>query len=282
MLEVVGFLLGSVLGSFGLVLAERSLKNQSFGGRSKCGYCKHTLSAIDLFPIFSYIFLRGKCRYCKKKIGIEYVIVEIAMGLIIGFLFLEKFSPDLIFKTFFITILVALFITDIKKMFIPDRITYPAIVISLAYLILVTIYKVGYLFHYLSQSRVGQLLLPPHTDYFQRHALITAYPLLSGLAMAVLIGGFFTFLIYITKGKGMGGGDVKLGALMGLVLGFPNALVALMTAFISGAIFSLGLIALRKKHFGQSIPFGPFLVFGSLVALFWGNEIIEWYLRLSM
>ena len=99
--------------------------------------------------------------------------------------------------------------------------------------------------------------------------------------MGLLIGGFFWALIIITKGKGMGGGDVKLGAFMGLMLGFPQSLLAIVLSFISGAIFSIFLIIFGKKHFGQAIPFGPFLVFGSLVSLFWGNLIIDWYLHLG-
>ncbi|KKR41421.1 MAG: Type 4 prepilin-like protein leader peptide-processing enzyme [Candidatus Daviesbacteria bacterium GW2011_GWC2_40_12] len=79
----------------------------------------------------------------------------------------------------------------------------------------------------------------------------------------------------------MGGGDVKLGAFMGIILGFPQALLALMLAFFTGAIFSLFLIILGKKSFGQSIPFGPFLVLGSLTALFWGDQILDWYLHLG-
>jgi len=300
MLEVVGFLLGTVLGSFGLVLAERSLKNQSFGGRSKCGHCKHTLSVLDLFPVFSYIFLRGKCRYCHKGIGVEYLLVELVMGLLVGYLFWQAFSnfkfeifnlnsnfkfiifiTDLLFKTFFITVLCVLFITDFRKMFIPDRIVIPAIKISIVYLIVITVSKIGFLYYYLGQTAIGKLLLPPHSDYFARHALMTADPLIYGIGMALVLAGFFYFLIVITKGKGMGGGDVKLGAFMGLVLGFPNALLALILAFTSGAIVSLFLILFGKKHFGQHIAFGPFLVLGSLVALFWGKEIINWYLSLS-
>lgn len=88
-------------------------------------------------------------------------------------------------------------------------------------------------------------------------------------------------LIFVTRGKGMGGGDVKLGALMGLVLGFPQSILAVILAFLSGAIISLILIFGGKKHFGQTIPFGPFLVLGSLITLFWGMQIIDWYLHLS-
>lgn len=287
---LIGFFIGTALGSFVLVLAERSLTNKSFWGRSYCPHCKKSLQWYDLLPIISYILIGGKCRYCKKTISIEYLLVEVVMGLLIGFLFwsfdfaqdrLFMLLPDLIFKTFFITILAALFLTDLKKMLIPDRIVLPAILISTIYLLAITIIKASYLYYYLSQTPIGQKLLPPHSDYFLRHALVAAQPFFGGILMAVLIGTFFWTLIIITKGKGMGGGDVKLGALMGLALGFPLSLVALIMAFLLGAVISLILITLGKKHFGQSIPFGPFLVLGSITSLFWGNHIIDWYLKLG-
>ncbi|MDP2684048.1 MAG: A24 family peptidase, partial [bacterium] len=146
----------------------------------------------------------------------------------------------------------------------------------------ITVIKVIFLYYFLNQTRIGQLLLPPYSDYFQRHALLAAEPLFWGILMALLIGGFFYGLIVVTKGKGMGGGDVKLGAFIGLVLGFPLALLSIFLAFILGAFFSIFLIILGKKHLGQSIPFGPFLVLGSLIALFWGNKIVDWYLHLQI
>lgn len=284
-----GFVIGTILGSFVKVLADRSLNKRSFWGRSYCPKCKHKLHWYDLFPIFSYFLLRGQCRYCGKKISTEYLLVEVVMGILIGFLFFQSFSNfsfptsllELLFKTFFITILAALFLTDIKKMLIPDRIVFPAIWISTGYLVAITIYKIGYLYYYLSQSLIGQKLLPPYSDYFQRHALITAEPLFGSILSAILIGGFFMALILVTRGKGMGGGDVKLGALMGLVLGFPQSILAVILAFLSGAIISLILIFGGKKHFGQLIPFGPFLVLGSLITLFWGQQIIDWYLHIK-
>lgn len=278
---LIGFLLGSILGSFCLVLADRSLTSDVFWGRSYCPHCKKKLRWYDLFPIISYIFLQGRCRYCQKKISLEYLLVEVGMGVLIGLLFWQSFdSPavagslrinfqfsilllDLLFKTFFITILATLFLTDLKKMLIPDRISLPAIWISLAYLVGVTIYKVGYL------------------PYFQRHALMIALPLLGSILSAFGIALFFTLLIVITRGKGMGGGDVKLGALLGLALGFPLSLVAVVLSFLTGAAVSIFLIITGKKHFGQAIPFGPFLVLGSLISLFWGNLIIDWYLHLG-
>lgn len=256
---VIGFILGIILGSLVKALADRSLANESFLGRSYCPKCKHKLHWYDLFPILSFISTSGKCRYCHKKIGVGYPLVEIVMGILTGFLFWQSFQSsalifDLIFKTFFITILATLFLTDIREMFIPDRIILPSIVISIIFLIIITAIK-------------GRGL--------------TAEPLLSSVLMGLLIGGFFMALIIVTRGKGMGGGDVKLGAFMGLGLGFPGSLIALIIAFLSGAIVSLILIISGKKHFGQVIPFGPFLVLGSLAVLFWGNQILNWYLRLG-
>ncbi len=299
----LGFIIGTILGSFAKAIADRSLTKRSFRGRSYCVSCKKTLNWYDLFPIFSYVFLKGKCRYCRKEIGSEYLLVEVITGILVGLLFYLQasnfqsfdslwslrtsfqfsiFILDLIFKTFFITILAVLFITDIRKMFIPDRVVIPAIGITLIYMVANTIYKVGYLYYYLSQSSLGKLLLPPHSDYFQRHAQITTQPLIGGVLMGMAIGGFFWALIIITKGKGMGGGDVKLGALMGLALGFPNSILALMIAFLSGAIISIILILFKRKGLKSVVPFGPFLVLGSLVALFWGNNIVDWYLKLSI
>lgn len=297
---LVGFLLGTVLGSFVKALADRSLKNRSFWGRSYCPNCKKVLQWYDLLPILSYLWLGGKCRYCGDKISLEYLLVEVGMGILLALLFaqqisnqfsilnyqfsilsLDLISLDLIFKTFFITVLAILFLTDLKKMFIPDRVVIPAIWVSITFITFITIIKIIYLYYSLSKDSLGKLLLPPHTDYFQRHALMAAEPLFGSLAMGFLIGGFFWLLIIITRGKGMGGGDVKLGSLIGLALGFPLSLVALMVAFLSGAVVSLGLIVSGKKHFGQHIPFGPFLVLGSLAALFWGQKILDWYLKLG-
>ena len=296
---ISGFVLGAIIGSFIKALADRSLKNKSFWGRSYCENCKHKLNWYDLIPIISFIIIRGKCRYCRKKISPEYLIIEVVVGLLTGFLFWQYFQKfpisviiegsifsfpvltsllDLLFKVFFISVLTALFLTDMKEMLIPDRIVLPAILVSFFYQISITLYKIGYLYYSLNQTILGRKLLPPFSDYFQRHALIIAEPLFGSILMAILIGGFFMSLIIITKGKGMGGGDVKLGILMGLALGFPYSLAALVLAFFSGAVAAVILLFARKKHFGQSIAFGPFLVLGSLLILFSGDLIISWYL----
>ncbi len=297
-----GFLIGIILGSFVKALADRSLIKKSFWGRSYCPKCQHKLAWYDLFPVFSYITLRGKCRYCHKRIGNEYLLVELGMGLLVGFLFWQAFRNfqfsifnfqsvynfqfsiflfELFSKTFFIAVLGVLFLTDLKKMFIPDRIVLPAIVIGFIFNIVITATKVGYLYYSLWWTAVGRLLLPPNSEYFQRHALQIAQPFFWSFLTGIIIGGFFLSLIILTRGKGMGGGDVKLGAFMGIMLGFPQALFALVLSFLTGAIFSIGLIITGKKHFGQTIPFGPFLVLGSLIMLFWGQDIVNWYLNLG-
>ena len=297
-----GFLFGMVLGSLVKALADRSLGRKSFWGRSYCPKCRHKLAWYDLFPILSYILISGRCRYCRKKIGIEYLLVEAGMGILMAFLFWQSFSNfkfqisnfqsifnfkflifnfELIFKAFFITVLAILFLTDLKKMLIPDRIVLPAIWIGISSLLIITLYKIGYLYLFLSQTPLGQRLLPPQSAYFQRPALIAAESFLGAVATGLLIAGFFMSLIIITRGKGMGGGDVKLGVFMGVMLGFPQAFFALVLSFLTGALFSVGLIVSGRKHFGQTIPFGPFLVLGSLIILFWGRQIVDWYLYLG-
>ncbi|OGE19384.1 hypothetical protein A2967_01340 [Candidatus Daviesbacteria bacterium RIFCSPLOWO2_01_FULL_41_32] len=306
-----GFVLGTILGSFVKALADRSLIQKTFTGRSYCPGCKHSLAWYDLFPVLSYLSTGGKCRYCHKKIDVEYLLVELGMGILVGFLFWQTFKNfqfsilnlqsifnfqfskilesqallvftfDLIFKIFFIIILAILFLTDLKKMFIPDRIVIPAIWIGITSLLVITLYKIGYLYYSLTQSPLGQKLLPPYSDYFPRHALTASEPFWGSIITGLLIGGFFMSLIIITRGKGMGGGDVKLGAFMGIMLGFPQAIFALVLSFFTGAVFSVILIMVGKKHFGQTIPFGPFLVLGSLIMLFWGGDIINWYLNLG-
>lgn len=230
----------------------------------------------------------------------EYLVVEVVMGILIGFLFWQQFQLsvlssqssvssfqlsvyllELIYKTFFITVLAIVFITDLRKMLIPDRIIIPSIVIAFISLLIITIYKIGFLYYYLVSHPIGKYLLPPQSSYFQSHAIVHLQSFALAVISGLILGGFFLLLIIITRGKGMGGGDVKLGAFMGLGLGFPNILVAVMSAFVIGALFSVSLIIFGKKGFRSIIPFGPFLVVGSLLALFWGDQIINWYLNLS-
>lgn len=297
LLILLGFILGVSLGSFIKVLSDRSLGKNSFLGRSYCQYCNHKLAWYDLFPILSYIYLKGRCRTCRKKIAPEYLLVEVLMGLLVGLLFSQTIPSnflnlglvpqsllvlDLAFKTFAVCVFIAVLLTDLKKGLIPDRITYPAVLIAFVYLIISSIYKIALVYLSLLNSVVGKYLLPPHSDYFFRHALIAADPLTLGILSAFGLAIFFGSIIFLTKGRGMGGGDLKLGIFMGFILGFPNSLIALSLAFLTGSTVGIGLLILKKRHFGQTIPFGPFLSLGSITALLWGEKIASWYFNLRI
>lgn len=297
----LGFILGTVLGSLVLCLAARSTTKESYWGRSYCDHCKKQLTWYDLFPLFSFLFNKFKARCCNKKLSIEYPVVELVTGLLIGYLFWQTNAADtilaifmrgnllplldfadIIFKIFIICIFLIVFITDIKTGLIPDRITFPAVVIGLAGLVLLTLLKTLILYQGLASSTVGQFLLPPHSDYFYRHAFENTSPLWMGILAALGLGGFFLTLILLTKGRGMGGGDFKLSIFIGLVFGFPLSLVVMMLSFLLGAVTGVALLLIGKKHFGQTIPFGPFLSISALITLFWGNQLLNWYLSLSI
>lgn len=292
----LGAVFGASLGSFLKAMADRSLEQGSFVTRSECTHCKHKLNFFDLIPVLSWVFLRGKCRYCKKKIGKEYIVVELLSAIVLAFLFNRYaamfpqsndwymqiiFWFDLFFKTFILVVLGSIIITDIRKMLIPDRIIIPSTVIAFVALLISTIFKVVFLYYFLTLSPIGQWLLPPHSDYFFRHAIDAAWPFIGGVIMAIVIGLMFLLLIIATKGRGMGGGDFKLGIFIGMVFGFPEAITAIMLGFFTGAIFGVVLLLLGKKKFGQTIPFGPFLALGCMLTIFWGKEIVDWYFNLN-
>lgn len=265
------FLLGLCIGSFLNCVIYRIEEGKSFlEGRSFCPNCKHILNWKDLFPVFSYLFLGGRCRYCKAKISWQYPAVEIFTAIIFLLIF-NKFSVipnlignlwllqsswiptfvgmtvNLIFWFYIASSLIIIFIYDLKHYLIPDNVLFPAIVVAFLY----RIFEIGF-----SLQLVNYLY-------------------------AILIGFGFFFLIWlVSSGKWMGFGDVKLAILLGLALGFPNILPGLFLAFFFGAIIGIILIIFAKKQAKSEMPFGPFLIFGTFAALFWGEKIIFWYLSL--
>ena len=267
------FLFGLTLGSFLNCLiyrfeigAPHQLLFKSEGGlaRSYCPHCKHILSWKDLIPVFSFMILKGKCRYCKKPISWQYPLVELTTAI----LFLAIFNylskarvgdeggafSDLHFSFFIFIIacfLIIIFFYDLKHYIIPDKIIYPAIGTTFIYNIL--------------------------NSYFVIH---NSYSIVNSLEAAFIVSAFFLAIILFSRGKWMGLGDVKLAFFMGLFLGFPNILFALFLAFSIGAIIGVGLIISGKKTLKSEVPFGPFLVTGTFLAMFWGERIINWYLTL--
>lgn len=295
MTAAAGFIFGLVLGSFVKASADRLSEGRTLKGRSYCPGCKHKLAWYDLFPVLSFIWLRGRCRFCQDKISLDHLFSEVILGGILALLFYLTLpanldfilnSPldtvfilsDLAFKVFIVTVLSITFLTDLKVGLIFDKITYPAVLLAAVYLLTSSGFKSWALYDNLSQDGLGKYLLPPYTNFYYEHLKIiwsqVLWSFLSGLVASII----FALLIILTKGRGMGWGDVKYVFFLGLVLGFPSILTAIFLAFFLGALFALVLIVLRRKHFGQTIPFGPFLSLGGLLALLWGNELARWYL----
>jgi leader peptidase (prepilin peptidase) / N-methyltransferase len=296
MIGVLGFIIGACLGSFTKMLADRSLTNKSFWGRSQCDSCKHKLSWYELFPIFSYLLLRGKCKQCHKKFSSEHLLTEVLMGFLVAAIFTKivpanflELNPlswgvlflQLVIYLTIIIVVVTVFITDFKTGYIPDRITYPGIWVLFVLQVISSAFNVSLFYFSLKFSELGQYLLPGYSNYFYEHALELAQPLTYGCLMALIIGAFFYLLILITRGKGMGGGDLKLGVFLGLAFGFPYSLVVLMLSFLLGSVFGIGLILIGKKKFGQTLPFGPFMSLAAIIVIFWGSGILNWYLHLQ-
>src|SRR3989344_282688 len=252
------FAIGLCIGSFLNCVIYRLEKGESFvKGRSYCPHCKHSLMWLDLVPVFSFLFLRGKCRYCKGKISAQYPIIEIVTGL--AFLLIANFQlpitnvgglVNLIFLLYMSSSLIVIFVYDVKFYLIPDKVLFPTV-------------GIAFVFRLVASFFIGNWVLG-----------------LGNYVLAALISsGFFLAIYLISRGAWMGFGDVKLAVLMGLVLGFPNILAALFLAFFFGAIIGIGAIFLQKKGLKSEIPFGPFLIVGTFMAMFFGGQIINWYLQ---
>lgn len=252
------FTLGLMVGSFLNCLIYRLEIDSKPTGRSFCPSCKHKLSWKDLIPLFSYLLLKGKCRYCGKKISIQYPVVEVATGalfLLAGLavspgLVLEYIELILVLIVF--SLLIVVFVYDLKHFIIPNKIIYPAI--------------------------LGAFLLAGLKGWVASNHFLTLTHLTAGAAV------FFIFLaIYlITKGKGIGFGDVRYAFFMGLFLGFPKVVVGLFLSFVIGAIIGVVLIIIGSKERKDMIPFGPFLVLGTTIAYLWGSQLIDFYLDLIL
>jgi len=259
------FILGLAIGSFLNVVAYRSVHGGSIlVDNSKCPHCGHKLSALDLVPLLSFFILKGKCRYCSKNISIQYPIVELATGLLFSFSFLHwsnnllsAFSLvsiseylSLLFLLFSVSILLVLFVTDLKSGLLPNIIVLPAIIVVAGFNVLSVI-----------------LGTQPFSNLFYG-------------ALSAFIAAFVFFaIVFLSNEKAMGGGDVKLVFLIGLIVGWPSILVGLFAGFLTGAFVAVTLILIGKKKFGQTIAFGPFLTIGGFFALFWGQEILSMYLK---
>lgn len=239
---IIIFIFGLVMGSFLDCLVARWKTDESIvTTRSACPHCQHTLQVIDLIPVLSWVFLMGKCRYCKGRIPFSHLLTEIGTGLI--FLAIYAWMPivQVPFLLLMSCLLILIFLYDLKHSIVLDRIIYPAILLALGF------------------------------AWWQGDIL---FALMSGAGAAL----FFFLLWFFSHGKAMGFGDVKIALMMGFLLGFPNIVVALFLAFTIGAIIGVGAIIAKKKGMKSEVPFGPFLVTGTLIALLFGSQIINFFM----
>lgn len=243
---IIFFILGSVLGSFFNVVGLRQPKKITFvKGRSYCPNCKKTLNWYELIPILSYVFQRGKCRKCGKKISLLYPSMEVLSGFLFSFSFYKiGFHMELILAFALMSMLVILFVTDISYMLIPNKI----------------------LLFFLPIFIILRIINPLE-------------PWWTSITGSLVIFLLIALIIIISKG-GMGAGDMKLFAVLGIVLGLKNVLLTFFLASLIGTFIG-GYQKLTKKiEKGEAIPFGPSIVIATIITYFYGPSLIDWYLQL--
>ncbi len=283
------FIFGAFAGSFLNLISDRLPNGRKIVfGRSICDFCKKTLGIKNLIPVFSYLYQKGKCSFCKKKLSLYYPFSELLTGAVFmlaghlsGFSY-SVTSQSALLLFYYIIIFcffVVMLLTDLKYCLILNVVIIPAIIFSLLTSILFRALDLGSMYSNLKNDPLGFYLLK--TDYFKNHLLYSLKDLGYVLLGAIMIALFFQFLIFITKGRGMGDADVKLGFLIGLVNGFPMAFLAVFLGYVIGAVYSVGLMILKRKTMKDAIPFGPFLITGSILAFLFGTEIWRWYTGLG-
>ena len=237
------FLVGLALGSFYNVVGLRVPINQSIvAPRSSCPKCERKLSVLELIPVFSYLFQRGKCKGCSSRISPIYASVEIVTALLFTISpFLVGWSTELLIAYGLISLLVIIFVSDLTYMLIPDRV----LLFFAAYFI------------------AARIIVPMEPWYS---------PVIGGA------GGFLLLLLIAMLSKGgMGGGDIKLFAILGLVFGYQELLLVFFFSTLFGTIFGVTALLTGKVKRKQHIPFGPSIAIGAIVTYFYGVKLLHWY-----
>ncbi len=247
---VVSIIFGALIGSFLNVCISRLPKEESIvWPGSHCPHCGTPIKFYDNIPLLSFILLKGKCRHCHHPISLQYPLVEGTMALASLILFM-KFGPSLSFVFYFafLASLIVITVIDLYHQIIPDVISLPGIGVGL-----------------------GASLLIPEITFFDSLA-------------GALLGGGSLFLVatvyrWLFKREGMGGGDVKLLAMIGAFLGWKAVILTILSGSLIGSIIGIAIMIMKGKDFKYAIPFGPFLSIGAVISLFCQNEIIFWYLQ---
>ena len=247
---VVSIILGTLVGSFLNVCILRLPQEESIvWPGSHCPQCKNPIKFYDNIPLISYLLLKGRCRDCHRPISFQYPLIEGITGLASLILFM-KFGPSLSYLLYFIFVaaLIVITVIDLYHQIIPDVISLPGIGVGL----------------------LASLIIPQ----------ITLFNSLIG----ILLGGGSLFLVatvyhWLFKREGMGGGDVKLLAMIGAFLGWKAVILTILLGSLIGSMIGIMVMVLKEKDFKYAIPFGPFLSVGAVISLLYQNEIIFWYLQ---
>jgi leader peptidase (prepilin peptidase) / N-methyltransferase len=244
MTAAVVALFGLIVGSFlNVVIARLPAGRSLWRPRSACPACDAAIAWHDNIPLLSFAALRGGCRACGSRISWRYPIVEaVTAGLFVGAYLEFGMTPGFVVAAVLLAILVAVTGIDLDHQIIPDKITLPGILTGV----------------------VANLAVPGGSW--------------SDSLLGIGLGGGIFFAIILASGGGMGGGDMKLGAMLGAFLGWKVTVVAVFVAVLVGGVVALGVLAAGRKGRKDPIPFGPFLAVGGAVALFWGPRLLTWYL----
>lgn len=259
MLYIIFFIFGSLIGSFLNVCIYRVPEGRSIvTPSSRCSSCGTPVRFYDNIPILSYIILGGKCRDCKTKLSFQYPFVEF-LNAALYVLALHTFGIGsigvLAAYLVFISALIVIFFIDLEHQIIPNSITLPGIPIAVL---------------------LGSFILP---DPFNLSEMLGIKSSIIGFIAG---GGSFYLIAIIGKAilkkDAMGGGDIKMMAMVGGLLGWKAIILTTFLGSLFGSIIGVILIQIKGKEWGSKIPFGPYLALGSLISLFWGNDILRWYL----
>ena len=253
------FVLGTAFGSFVSALTWRIHKGKDWvKGRSQCPNCNHQLTILDLVPIFSWLFLRGRCRYCKKSISWQYPAIEITMGLVFALSYLfwpggvDRIEDWLLLITWLASSvgLMALLVYDARWFLLPNKLIYPTAAIA----------------------AIGRLafILGFETDKTQA--------ILQWILAVGVSSGLFWLLYIISSGKWIGFGDVRLGLITGTLLAKPElSFMMIFVASLLGSIYILPSLFKQKRNLKSQLPFGPFLIAATAIVVLFGADFIAWY-----
>lgn len=256
--------LGLIFGSFINALTDRiQAKKDWVKARSQCDRCNHTLAAMDLVPLFSWLGLKGKCRYCKKPISIQNPIVELSLAIV--FIASYYFWPGsvigsgqwLLFITWLLSAvgLMALLVYDLRFMLLPNKLIYPTLAVA-------------------TSGRLVYLIL------YQPNRL---HGLLMWLTSVAVASGVFLAIFVLSKGKWIGYGDVRLGLVTGTVLADPQlSFFMVFVASILGTIFVLPALLSGNKTLSAKVAYGPFLIIATFLVLLFGHSLVEQYKDLTL